>query len=168
MTAFRIRLARPDEAEQIRKIEDAAARKFRGSKHAYVLDHPAPPAKIYAGLAARGLVFMADHEGRAIGFAACEPYPDALHLKELAVHHRVQSRGAGRALVEAVAAEARRRKLPAVTLTTFADLPWNAPWYERLGFEELGAGTLGERLRQELEDEYGRGLSDRCAMRLTL
>jgi predicted N-acetyltransferase YhbS len=168
MSGLRIRPARPDEAELIRKIEDSAAARFRGSPHAYVTDHPPPPAEVYATLAARGLVLIADQDEGPVGFAACELYPDALHLKELAVLHRRQGEGVGRALVAAVADEARRRGRSAVTLTTFRDLDWNAPWYARLGFVELGAGTLGERLREELAEEDARGLTARCAMRLTL
>lgn len=163
-----IRLAKPEEAELIGQIEDDAAEAFRGSAHSYVLDDPAAPAKFYAKLARKRMVFMAEVDGRSCGFAAMEVFPDALHLKELAVRHRQQRRGIGRALVEAVLAEARRRGLPAVTLTTFEDLPWNGPWYARLGFEVLGAGQLGERLRAELAEEFERGLSARCAMRLKL
>ena len=37
-------------------------------------------------------------------------------------------------MVGRVAETARRRGLPAVTLTTFEDVAWNAPWYARLGF----------------------------------
>ncbi|HEV2531587.1 GNAT family N-acetyltransferase [Phenylobacterium sp.] len=165
---MRIRLARPDEAELIRKIEDSAAARFKGSAHAYVTEHPAPPAKVYAAMAAEGLVLMADADGDPVGFAACELHPDALHLKELAVLRHKQSQGVGRALIKAVAKEARRRGRTAVTLTTFQDLAWNAPWYARQGFVELGAGTLGERLREELADEDARGLASRCAMRLSL
>ena len=168
MSPLRIRAARPEEAELIRRIEDSAAARFRGSPHAYVTEHPAPPAEVYAALAAEGLVLIADQDGGPVGFAACELFPDALHLKELAVIHRKQGQGVGRALVEAVAEEARRRGRAAVTLTTFQDLDWNGPWYARQGFVELAAGTLGERLRQELADEDARGLTARCAMRLTL
>ncbi|MDB5418872.1 MAG: hypothetical protein JWP50_2291 [Phenylobacterium sp.] len=163
-----IRLARPEEAELVREIEVSAGEIFRGSVHAHVIDHPPPPAAVYAALAADGLLLLAEQHRQAIGFAACEPFADALHLKELAVRYERQGRGIGRALVEAVAGEARRRGLPAVTLTTFLDLPWNAPWYVRRGFVELTARTLGERLREELAAEAGRGLSARCAMRLTL
>lgn len=166
--SVQIRLALPQEAELVREIEQSAGETFRGSGHAYVADHPPPPAAVYATLAAEGLVLLAEQHRQAIGFAACEPFADALHLKELAVRYERQGRGIGRALVEAVAAEARRRGLPAVTLTTFQDLPWNGPWYARRGFVELTAGTLGERLREELAAETGRGLSARCAMRLTL
>ena len=166
--SLRIRPARPDEAETIRQIEDSAAARFRGSVHAYVFDHPAPPAEVYAGLAADGLVLMADQDGAAVGFAACEVFRDALHLRELAVRHARQVQVIGRALIRAVIAEAKKRRRRAVTLTTFRDLDWNAPWYERQGFVELGAGQLGERLRQDLADEDERGLTSRCAMRLTL
>lgn len=166
--SVRIRLARPEEAEIIREIEQSAGETFRGSAHAYVIGHSPPPAAVYAALAAEGLLLMAEQHRQAIGFAACEAFPDALHLKELAVRYERQGRGIGRALVEAVAAEARRRGLPAVTLTTFQDLPWNAPWYARRGFAELADATLGERLREELAAETGRGLTARCAMRLPL
>ena len=83
---------------------------------------------------AEGLVWVADDVGELIGFAAAQAYFDALHLWELAVRHDRQGRGAGRALVEAAATEARRLGLPAVTLTTFRDIPWNGPLYARLGF----------------------------------
>lgn len=164
----RIRLARPEEAELIREIENDAGERYRESEHAYVADHDAAPAEVYAELAAEGLVFMADVDGEAVGFAACEPIPGALHLHELAVRRSHQGLGLGRALIEASAKEAARRKLPAVTLTTFGGVPWNGPLYTHLGFEELDGTTLSEWLRQKLEDEYGRGLTDRCAMRLTL
>ena len=32
--------------------------------------------------------------------------------------------------------------MPAVTLTTFRDVPWNAPYYERLGFRTLAADEI--------------------------
>jgi len=168
MSRVRIRKARPEEAELIREIENDAAERYRGSQHAYVVDHDAAPAEAYAELAAEGLVFVAELDGIAAGFAASEAFPDALHLHELAVRHARQGQGLGRRLVEATAKEARRRGLPAVTLTTFADIDWNAPLYAHLGFRELDGASLNEWLRQKLEDEYGRGLTERCAMRLAL
>ena len=163
-----IRLARPDEAALICEIEDDAAERYRGSAHEYVVDHGPSPPEAYAELAEQGLVFLAELDGAPAGMAAGEAFPKALHLHELAVRHALQGQGVGRALVKAVAKEARRRGLPAVTLTTFATIPWNGPWYARLGFEELTQATLSEWLRQKLEDEYGRGLTDRCAMRLAV
>jgi hypothetical protein len=34
-----------------------------------------------------------------------------------------------------------------VTLTTFRDIPWNAPYYARLGFSELPADAWGAGMR---------------------
>ena len=169
MSGLVIRNARAEEAELLRALEDSAGQSFRASAHAYAADHPAHPTSVYANLAAQGLVLIAEDGGDPVGFAACEAFEDALHLKELGVRQDRQGLGAGRALVAAVAETARRRGLPAVTLTTFEDVAWNAPWYARLGFETLEPSDLdGHRLGRELAEEAGRGLSARCAMRLPL
>lgn len=41
----------------------------------------------------------------------------------------------------------------ALTLTTFCDVPWNAPFYARLGFQRLTWQEAGERLRAILGHE---------------
>jgi hypothetical protein len=60
--------------------------------------------------------------------------------------------------------------LVALTLTTFHDVPWNAPFYSRVGFEVLSASDFDERLsallRKEVEEGFAEGT--RCAMRLSL
>jgi hypothetical protein len=59
---------------------------------------------------------------------------------------------------------------PAVTLTTFRDVPWNAPFYTRLGFAMLDELTLPAGLAAKREQETRHGLppETRCAMRLAL
>jgi GNAT superfamily N-acetyltransferase len=117
-----------------------------------------------------GLVWVAADDDQLLGFASTEPFDDALHLWELAVRLEAQRRGAGRALVMAVAADARRRGLPAVTLTTFRDIPWNGPFYARLGFIEVPPAQANPRLAGLAAHEAGLGLdvANRCAMRLAL
>ena len=51
-------------------------------------------------------------------------------------------RGVGMALVQTVCAYAVAEQWAGVTLTTFRDMPWNAPFYERLGFEVMEAASL--------------------------
>lgn len=113
-------------------------------------------------------MWVSDAGDQLQGFAACQALEDGLHLLELAVCHEAQGRGVGRALVLAVAAEARRRGLSAVTLTTFRDIAWNAPFYTKLGFVELSGAELDSRLAAVLKREARRGLTDRCTMRLTI
>ena len=64
----------------------------------------------------------------------------------------------GRALVETVVAWARRAGYPAVTLTTFTDVAWNAPLYEHLGFRVLTAAEIGPELASRRDEETRHGL----------
>jgi predicted N-acetyltransferase YhbS len=86
------------------------------------------------------------------------------------VSHEAQGKGAGRALIAGVVAEARARGLQAVTLTTFRDIPWNAPFYARCGFVEVPEAEFGSlfTLVREREIEAGLDAASRCAMRLRL
>ena len=79
-------------------------------------------------------------------------------------------RGLGAALVGAVVAWARRRGHHGVTLTTFRHLPWNGPFYRRLGFEALSESELTPQLAEHLHAEADAGLDParRVAMRLAL
>jgi N-acetylglutamate synthase-like GNAT family acetyltransferase len=117
---------------------------------------------------AEGLLWVAEDQGRLLGFAACQMFLDALHLWELAVRREDQGRGVGKALVEAVVAEARAQDMPQVTLTTFREIPWNGPFYATLGFQEIAPPEMNGRLTAILMREKRLGLdaAARCAMRL--
>lgn len=73
-------------------------------------------------------------------------------------------------MLEQVIESARQAAYPAVTLTTFRDVPWNAPFYTRLGFSMLSELRLpaGLAAKRALETEHGLPPETRCAMRLTL
>lgn len=166
-------IIRPATAEDLAifpEIEQSAGLAFRGSSQDALADGDNRPAEFYAPLQRDGLALVAEDAGVLLGFAAAEAFPDALHLWELAVLHQQQQRGLGRRLVEATIALAQRRGSPAVTLTTFRDLPWNAPFYGTFGFIELDRKDVSPRLRAVLADEASHGLDPaaRCAMRLAL
>ena len=103
-----------------------------------------------------------------MGFILAEAHPLTLFIVELSVHLDWQGRGLGRQLIARAAAHARSLGLNSLTLTTFRDVPWNAPFYRRLGFEMMT--TLTPELRQKREEETAHGLAygSRCAMRLPL
>ena len=151
-------------------IERSAGRAFVGSGQAMVATHEVTPASFYATHLPSGLIWVATHRETPIGFASCEIFGEELHLWALAVRLNDQKRGAGTALVAAVVAEARGRKLRAVTLTTFRDIAWNGPFYRRLGFAEAPQDDTEPRLAGLKAHEASRGLdvANRCAMRLIL
>ncbi len=59
---------------------------------------------------------------------------------------------------------------PAVTLTTFRDVPWNAPWYARRGFAVLPPERWGPEPAALVEHEraLGIGQAPRVVMRKDL
>jgi hypothetical protein len=59
----------------------------------------------------------------------------------------------GAALIDHVAAWALRQGARALTLTTFRDVPWNTPYYERLGFKVVEGEEVGPGLRAIVRTE---------------
>ncbi|MBP2330974.1 GNAT superfamily N-acetyltransferase [Kibdelosporangium banguiense] len=90
-----------------------------------------------------------------IAFAYCSRLDDHLHLHQIAVHPQHARRGLGTVLMEAVV---ERAGSLGVTLTTFAHVPWNRPWYARLGFAEMV--SPGPELADVVKAERDAGLDD--------
>lgn len=101
------------------------------------------------------------------GFAMIGWVDGNIHLEQLAVHPEHMRQGIGGRLVAAVREHARAVGAPAVTLTTFRDVPWNAPWYERHGFAALPPEEWGPELEALVkhERELGIELAPRVVMR---
>jgi len=79
-------------------------------------------------------------------------------------------RGIGGALVDRVCSWAAELGFEAITLTTFRDVPFNGPYYERHGFTQLSAHECGPELRalRQLERDIGLDVQPRIAMRRRL
>ncbi|HEX5379489.1 MAG TPA: GNAT family N-acetyltransferase [Phenylobacterium sp.] len=161
-----IRLATLDDIRALPGIERSAGMAFRETEHAWVADEPDTEAEAYPPLVEAGGVWVAEDDGALAGFASTEMLDGDLHILELAVLRDHQRRGIGRALMAAVRDEALARQCPAMTLTTFRNVAFNAPFYEGLGFEILADPSPS--LREILEQEAEHGLTERCAMRAAL
>jgi GNAT superfamily N-acetyltransferase len=96
--------------------------------------------------------------GDVAGFAQADLVAGEPHLEELDVARAYSRLGIGRRLLDAVKAWARAQGHRSLTLTTFRDLPWNAPFYARCGFRVLAAEDLSPALRAVVDDETARGL----------
>ncbi len=107
---------------------------------------------------------------RPVGFLSAEIAGQDLHIWEISVDHLHQGFGIGRKLIRHAIDAAAAHGLAAVTLTTFRTIPWNCPYYERLGFSTLDEAALSPRLSDvlDLEAEHGLQRDTRCAMRLDL
>jgi predicted N-acetyltransferase YhbS len=105
-----------------------------------------------------------------VGLARLESVDGHAHLGQLSVLPEYGGLGIGTSLVEAGAAWARRRGDRVLTLTTFADVPFNAPWYRRLGFQPLeNPEQSGPELASIVAEERDlERLGPRVAMSLAL
>lgn len=169
--SYRIRPAQTADLPHLPEIERAAAARFAPYGLAALFSTVLTPEAVFAeGLAAGLLWAAADAQDQAVGFALADALVGSLHLDELDVLPEHGQRGLGRRLVETVIQHARRAGFPAVTLTTLDYVPWNAPFYQRLGFRILQPHERSAELQALLEDELARGLPahGRVVMQLDL
>jgi len=173
MSDFLVRAARPDDLPLLPEIEVSAASLFRdqgvevfaGETEDAPIDFT--PAEVWEPIRAAGLLWvMAQDDGPPGAFLAARIEENRLHILEFDVHRRLQGQGVGRRLLAFVIDEARRRDLAGLSLTTFRDVPWNAPFYASAGFEIVERNATTPLLRAYLDREAARGLDParRCAM----
>jgi len=164
-TAPPIRPAREEDLAALPSIELSAGRLF--VEHGFGDEVHASPSVAWRPSLDAGLLWVADDgTGAPIAFLAARQFEDALYITEVDVAFRYQRQGLGRALVEQAVRAARSSGLAFVGLTTAMRPPWNAPAYQRMGFEICDAPP--HWLAAILEAELRNGQPDRCAMLLVL
>ena len=142
-----VRPTRPGDVTALPAIERAAGERFRDYPElAWLAEGDVISAEQHLDYAERGLSWLALANDQPVGFILAETHVSSLFIVELSVHLDWQGKGIGRRLIACVADQARKRGLASLTLTTFRDVPWNAPFYARLGFEMIT--TLTPELRE--------------------
>ena len=119
---------------------------------------PAPVEDLERYRAAGRAWVVAPAGGPAAGYALVDDVDGQAHVEQVSVDPAWSRRGLGRMLLDHVAAVARGEGRAAVTLTTFRDVPWNAPYYARCGFRTLAPDELGPGLRAVRDAEAAHGL----------
>ena len=150
----------------LREIERAAGEAFREIGMPEIAEDEPLPVDALAAYAAAGRAWVAvDPDDRPVAYMIADVVDGNLHIEQVSVHPRAARRGIGRDLIEHAAAYAREHALPALTLTTFTDVPWNAPYYERCGFRVVAAPGAGLRALIRSEADHGLARWPRVAMR---
>ncbi len=149
-------------------IERSAGKSFLNVPgYEWIASDTVMTAKAHLKLIDKGTVWLAvGADDHVWGFLSAEVFEDTLHIWEISVHQEAQGQGIGRKLMAAAETYAVQEGMKAVSLTTFRDVPFNAPYYARLGYATMGEVELDRRLRSILADEVAAGLSadTRCAM----
>ena len=155
---YTITLARPMDVPQLPAIELAAARLLVGHAPDSVLNETTS-AEVLEKAQRQGHLWVALADDFPAGFAHVEVFErEVAHLEEVDVHPAHGRRGLGTRLVLRVCEWSTGNGYASVTLTTFRDVPWNMPFYARLGFGVVPPEQLSSSLRAVVEDETRRGL----------
>ncbi|MFF3334836.1 GNAT family N-acetyltransferase [Streptomyces sp. NPDC002888] len=165
---MRIRPAAPTELAALQDIERAAGVAFREVGMAKIAEDEPPTSAELERYRRAGHAWVAvDDVDRPVAYLIGEPVDGAFHVEQVSVHPRAARRGVGRALLAHAADHARAEGLAGLTLTTFRDVPWNAPYYARLGFRALPEAELTPGLRaiRAAEAEHGLDRWPRVCMR---
>ncbi|AXI77693.1 GNAT family N-acetyltransferase [Peterkaempfera bronchialis] len=156
---MRIRPALVDELPLLQDIERAAGQCFRDLGMPEIADDEPLPVDELARYQRSGLAWVAvDGSDHPVAYLLAEPVDGGLHIEQVSVHPDSARRGVGRSLLDHAAARAAADGRSALTLTTFSQVPWNAPYYARCGFQPLPEEALTPGLRAIRRQEAAHGL----------
>lgn len=113
-----------------------------------------------------GRLWVAEEDARPVGFITVSIIGDHAHIDEVDVLPDYGRRGFGKALIDTVCQWTAAQGLSSVTLSTQANVPWNAPYYAKLGFEIMPPDqwTAPYLALRQHEADLGFPLDDRVLM----
>lgn len=157
---MRIRAWRPaDDLARLVEVSQAADQMFAASGLTLPPDDPTDELL-------RAEHVLVAEDGPVVGFAWVNTVDGLAHLGGLGVHPQHGRHGIGGRLLGEACDLAAGLGHPAITLTTFVAVPWNAPWYAARGFTVLPADRWGPGLREvwAAEEAAGIAVAPRTAM----
>ena len=162
MNAYVIRLAEASDLAVLPSVERRAARLFDGwltetGLTQKFLEDVSSIKELDAARQRGHLWVAAAPDGELAGFAQVVILDGVAHLDEIDVAPEHGRQGVGSRLVDAVCHWARLAGYSKVTLSTFRDVPWNRPFYEKRGFRVVETALPPEH-RQLVAAERARGL----------
>lgn len=155
---MRIRPATLADLPALQAIERGAGEPFHALGMAAIADDEPPALELLADYQQAGRALVAADDDGPAAYLIWDVVDGAAHIEQVSVHPRAARRGTGRALIDHVATTAESAGLTALTLTTFTHVPWNAPYYARLGFRPLPEAELTPGLRKIRAAEAEHGL----------
>jgi len=160
LSPYRICPTVPADIPHLNSIERSAATRFDDFGLPKTFSSLVTPMDILMASQALGCLWVAVADNHdQVGFVVVGMVGTNAHLEELSVHPAHGRQGLGTALAQTTFDWAIQEGFAAMTLTTLPHIPWNAPFYKRLGFRSLNAGELTPELHSLLVAEQGLGLA---------
>ncbi len=156
--AVTVRAAREGDLAALPVIERAAGEMFRSLGMDTVADGDVPTIEELDRYRQAGGLIVAEDDGRVVGYVLLEVLAGAVHVEQVSVHPDAARRRIGSRLLDAAERWAREQGLTSLTLTSYQDVPWNAPYYAQLGFRVVPGIEQPSELRAVRQAEAARGL----------
>ena len=165
-----IRVPRFDELESLRDIERLAGLLFADVGLTEVAENDPESVETLSGYLAPGRIWLIAEDDRPVGYGYVDVVDGHAHLEQISVLPDRGRRGLGSRLLEHVGEWAVHGGYTAMTLTTFTDVPWNAPFYAKHHFHVMTEEEIGPQLRARRahEGELGLDPARRVCMRRKL
>ena len=170
MTAAVIRPGTGSDLLAMQDIERSAGELFRDLGMVEVADDEPAAVTELARYVDDGRAWVLDLGGDPAGYLLLDTVDGAAHIEQVSVRAGHAGRGYGRRLIETAIGWASEHGYQSVTLTTFTEVPWNGPYYRRLGFRPIPSAeiTPGLRALREHEAQHGLDRWPRECLRLNL
>jgi GNAT superfamily N-acetyltransferase len=153
-----IRRAAADDIDTMLTIGQRADRLFADHGFPQIAALPPAPKCDFQDFVLGNDAWLASYDATPAGIAIAGQAAGNCWLKELAVDPALGRRGIGTALLSAVLDHARAEGRSAVFLSTFRNVPFNRPFYERRGFTEIEPESAAPALREQFLREVPPGV----------
>lgn len=151
-----VRFANKADYLSLPRIEKSAAKAFLTIGMDEIADMEPLSVSFYNELEQQKpfFIFVAENENLdLLGFCLVIFIDEQPHIKELSVSAEHTGKGIGTLLIQNVVKESKNRDYQAITLTTFTEVPFNAPFYQKLGFAMFTPEHDWPELHSTLQDE---------------
>lgn len=154
---IKIRPATPEDLKPIPEIEITAGQIFRSVGMDAIADDAPPTLKSLERFRKAGHAWVAiaqppadssDDSAKIVGYILVHLLDEtsvnipSAHIHQVTVAPDFTRKGVGAKLVKHIELWAKDKSFRELSLTTFRDVPWNAPYYRRLGFRVVSDEEL--------------------------
>lgn len=142
------RAADSADAADLRAIEGNAAQVFKtlGGAFAQINFAPMSATSYVNAITQNQVIWLVELRGEPVGFLRAKPVDDVLYCAEMSVLRHHHGKGLGEKLMSHFIKFARSNGFSGVAGITYKDVPWNGPYYRRLGLNYLDKNLIGPEL----------------------
>ncbi len=165
------RPAREDEIAALQEIERRAGAPFAEVGMSAVADDEPPSWEVLRAFVTEGRAWVwPDDSDHPIAYLILGIVDDQPHIDQVSVDPAHAGARIGKRLIDHAVDWSKGDGRQEITLTTFTQVPWNGPYYERLGFSYIAAADEPPGLRAIRAEELAHGLDEwpRACMRADL